>query len=120
MSRTIRTQVLFSITAALAAGSPFRAPLAAQSVETIVHRTPRAAPSSEDERQLRRLERQADSLTQLYNERADMGEAQRLALGQQLDRTVGQIEALERRIAEANARQMGVRVQMAPMVDERA
>jgi C-terminal processing protease CtpA/Prc len=120
MSRTIRTPLLFSITAALAAGSPVRAPLVAQSVETIVRRTPRAATSGDDERELRRLERQADSLTLLYNERADLGEAQRLVVGQQLDRTVTQIEMLERRIAEANARQMRVRVQMAPMIDERA
>ena len=119
MSRTIRTPILCSITLALAAGSPFGAPLAAQSVETIVRRTPRAALSSEDERQLRRLERQADSLTQLYNERADLGEAQRTTLGRQLDWTVDQIEQLERRLAELAARQMRVRVQMAPMVDER-
>ena len=119
MSRPIRTPLLCSITVALAAASPCRAPLAAQTVETIVRRAPRAA-SSDDERQLRRLERQADSLTLLYNERADLGEAQRLVLGQQLDRTVAQIEALERRIAESTARQMRVRVQMAPIVDERA
>jgi hypothetical protein len=120
MSRSIRTPLLFSFTAALAAGSPVRAALAAQSVETVVRRTPRASSSGEDERQLRRLERQADSLTLLYNERADLGEAQRLSIGRQLDRTVAEIESLEQRIAESNARQMRVRVQMAPMVDERA
>jgi C-terminal processing protease CtpA/Prc len=120
MSRSIRTPLLFSVTAALAAGSPIRAPLAAQTVETTVRRTPRAGTASEDERQLRRLERQADSLTLLYNEREDLGEAQRLAVGQQLDHTVAQIEVLARRIAESSARQMRVRVQMAPMVDERA
>ena len=120
MSRTIRTPLLLSISAALAAGSPFRAPLLGQSVESIVRRVPRSAPSSDDERQLRRLERQADSLTLLFNARADLGEAQRLLIGQQLDMTVDQIALLERHIAESNARQMRVRVQMAPMIDERA
>jgi membrane-associated protease RseP (regulator of RpoE activity) len=120
MSRSIRTPLLLSVTAALAAGSPCRAPLAAQSVETIVRRTPRAAGAGEEERQLRRLERQADSLTVLYNERADLGETQRLVVGRQLDRTVAEIELLEQRIAEANLQPMRVRVQMVPMVDERA
>jgi C-terminal processing protease CtpA/Prc len=120
MSRSIRSLLLFSIPAALVAASPCRVPLAAQSVEQIVRRTPRAASAGEEERQLRRLERQADSLTLLYDERADLGEAQRLTIGRQLDRTVAEIESLERRIAEANAPQLRVRVQMAPMVDERA
>jgi PDZ domain len=118
MSRSIRTPLLLSVTAALAAGSPLRAPLAAQGVETVVRRAPRA--ESADERELRRLSRQADSLTMLYNERQDLGEAQRLSIGRQLDRTVGDIEMLAQRMAETNAGQMRVRVQMAPMMDERA
>jgi membrane-associated protease RseP (regulator of RpoE activity) len=120
MSRSIRTPLLLSVTAVLAAGSPLCAPLAAQTVETIVRRTPRPGTAGEDERQLRRLQRQADSLAVLYNERGDLGETQRLTIGRQLDRTVAEIDALEERLAEANTPQMRVRVQMAPMVDERA
>lgn len=120
MSRSSRTPLLLSFTAALAAATPLGAPLSAQSVETVVRRAPRAEAISADERQLRKLELQADSLTQLYNEREDLSEAGRVAIGQQLDRTVAQIEVLARRIAEVNARRMRVRVQMAPMMDERA
>jgi serine protease Do len=120
MSRSIRTPLLLSVTAALAAGAPLCAPLAAQTVETIVRRTPRAGTDGEEERQLRRLARRADSLAMLYNERSDLGESQRLAIGRELDRTVAEIEALDGRLAELNARQMRVRVEMAPLMDERA
>jgi serine protease Do len=85
----------------------------------MIRRTPRPSPSDANERQLRRLGRQADSLAQLYNEREDLTAVQRRAIGETLDRTVAQMEELTQRMAEGDSRMVRVRVQVAPMVDER-
>jgi C-terminal processing protease CtpA/Prc len=118
MVGSIRTPLLFSFTAVLAAGAPTS--LSAQRPDPgVMRRVPRAAPSDTNERQLRRLSRQADSLAQLYNEGEDVTAAQRRAVGEALDRTVAQMEELTQRMAEADSRMVRVRVQVAPMMDER-
>jgi C-terminal processing protease CtpA/Prc len=121
MARSIRTPLLCSLTAAaVASAAPVGAPLHAQRPEAgVVRRTPGAEPADSNERELRRLERRADSLTQVYNESEELSVAQRRAIGAQLDRTVAQIELLARRMAELDSRMMSVRVQVAPMMDER-
>ena len=118
MVGSIRTPLLFSFTAVLAAGAP--GALAAQRTETVgVRRAPRAESGEANERTLRRLSRQADSLAQLYNESEDLTATQRRAVGEALDRTVGQIEELTQRMADADPGMVRVRVQVAPMIDER-
>jgi serine protease Do len=120
MVRSIRFPLCLTITVAAATGAPVRAPLAAQRAEvTVMRRAPRAEPADTNERQLRRLERKADSLSQLYNEGDDLSMAQRRSIGDELDRTVAQIEELAGRMAQMDSRLMRVRVQVAPMVDER-
>jgi serine protease Do len=120
MVRSLRTPLCLTITVAVATGAPLRAPLAAQRTEVgAMRRAPRAESADTSERQLRRLERRADSLSQLYNEGEDLSIAQRRGIGDELDRTVGQIEELARRMAQMDSRLMRVRVQVAPMVDER-
>lgn len=120
MVRSIRTPLCLTITVVAATGAPLRAPLVAQRAEVgAMRRVPRAEPADTNERQLRRLERRADSLSQLYNEGDDLSIAQRRSIGDELDRTVGQIEELARRMAQMDSRLMRVQVQVAPMVDER-
>ena len=116
MVRSIRTPLILAVAALLPAG----ATLHAQRAEAgAVRRTPRAEPADSNERQLRRLERAADSLAQLYNDVDDLSVARRRAIGDELDRTVAQIEALTRRMSAMDSRLLRVRVQVAPMVDER-
>ena len=113
---SIRTPLLFSFTTVLA----IAAPLQAQRAEAgSMRRTPRAEPADTNERQLRRLERRADSLAQLYNEGEELSAVQRRGIGEELDRTVAQIEELARRMSESDSRLLRVRVQVAPMMDER-
>lgn len=120
MVRSIRTPLFLSVTtAAFAIGTPLAPPLLAQRTETVVRRAPRAQSADSDERQLRRLERQADSLAQLYTESTALSDVQRRMAGEALDRTVAQIDVLSRRMAEVDARRMSVRVQVAPMMNER-
>jgi serine protease Do len=117
MVGSLRTPLLFSFTAVLAAGAPTA--LLAQRTEVTTRRAPRAEPVEANDRQLRRLGRQADSLAQLYNESEELTAVQRRAVGEALDRTVAQIEELTQRMAEADSRMVRVRVQVAPMMDER-
>ena len=114
----IRTPLSLSLSlaAVLAAGAPLHAQRADAGA---ARRAPRAEPAEGDEQQLRRLERRADSLTQLYSESDELSAAQRHAVGVELDRTMARIEELARRIAGAASRAMGLRVRVAPMVDER-
>jgi serine protease Do len=117
---SIRTPLLVSFTVVLATGAPARVPLFAQRAETgVMRRTPRAEPADTNERQLRRLEQRADSLAQLYNDGEDLSVSRRRSIGEELDRTVAQIEALARRISELDSRMVRVRVQVEPMMDER-
>lgn len=120
MVRSIRTPLCLTITVVAATGAPLRAPLVAQRAEVgATRRALRAEPGDTNERQLRRLERKADSLSQLYNEGEDLSIVQRRSIGDELDRTVGQIEELARRMAQMDSRLMRVQVQVAPMMDER-
>lgn len=84
-----------------------------------MRRTPRAEAADSNERQLHRLERKADSLAQLYNEGEELSAVRRRAVGEELDRTVAQVEELARRMSESESRLVRVRVQVAPMMDER-
>jgi serine protease Do len=116
MVRSIRTPLLCSFTAVLASG----APLHAQRAEAGgMRRAPRAEAADTNERQLRRLERRADSLAQLYNEGEELSAAQRRAVGEELDRTMAQVDALARRMAAPDPRMVRMRVQVQPMIDER-
>lgn len=84
---------------------------------------PRRVPAAEREdgaRQLRRLERRADSLAQLYSDADELSAAQRRAVGEELDRTVGQIDVLLRGMGRAGSLVERVRVQLPPMIDERS
>ena len=115
----ISTPLLFSVTAVLAAGAPTRAPLLAQRAEVSVMRRAPRTEADTNERELRRLEHRADSLSQRYNDGEDLSVAQRRSIGEELDRTVAQLETLARRMSEASSRMIRVRVQVAPMIDER-
>jgi S1-C subfamily serine protease len=96
MVSMIRTPLLFSVTLVLAGVS-----LPAQQREIIIRRSPRAEGSDSTDRQLRRLERMADSLARLFNDE-DRSLAERRGIGDSLDRTVRQIQELARRAAEAD------------------
>ena len=116
MVRSLRTRIFFSFSAVLASGAP--AGLLAQRTEIVTRHAPRAE-GGDQSAQLRRLGRQADSLAQLYNDNEELTAVQRRAVGEALDRTVGQIEELMQRVADTDSRLMRVRVQVAPMIDER-
>jgi serine protease Do len=68
------------------------------------------------ERQLRALERRADSLANLYNAADELTVAERRRVGEMLDRTVEQIEALSARLAGMDAAEEAgaVRLRLAP------
>ena len=94
MSRPMLLRPLIALSVALVAGVPVRAVLGAQATETVVRRAPRAAADDSSDRQLRRLERRADSLAQLYTESGDLSAGERRGIGDALDRTVQQIEMI--------------------------
>ena len=120
MARCIGTPLLFSVTVSLAAGAPMPAALHAQRAEGgASRRASRAESSDAYERELRRLEHTADSLAQLYSEGEEMSIARRRAIGDELDGTMARIEELARRMSDSDARLFRVRVQVAPMMDER-
>lgn len=120
MACSIRTPLLCSITVVLVAGAPMRAVLHAQRAEAgASRRAPRAESSDANPRELRRLEHAADSLAQLYSEGEEMSIARRRAIGDELDGTMARIEELARRMSDSDARLLRVRVQVAPMMDER-
>jgi C-terminal processing protease CtpA/Prc len=102
MVSMIRTPLLFSVSLVFAAGVS----LPAQQREIIVRRAPRAEGGDSTERQLRRLERIADSLARLFND-DDRSLAERRGIGDSLDRTVRQIQELARRAAEADGSPRG-------------
>jgi S1-C subfamily serine protease len=102
MVSMIRTPLLFSVSLVFAAGVS----LPAQQREIIVRRAPRAEGGDSIDRQLRRLERIADSLARLFND-DDRSLAERRGIGDSLDRTVRQIQELARRAAEAEGSPRG-------------
>ncbi|MFL5605761.1 MAG: PDZ domain-containing protein [Gemmatimonadaceae bacterium] len=112
----IRTPILFSVTLVLAAGVS----LPAQQREIVVRRSVRAEGGDSTERQLRRLERIADSLARLFNDE-DRSLAERRNIGDSLDRTVRQIQELEHRAAELDgAPRQRMELRMAPGSGDRA
>jgi len=121
MLHAFRPSLLASLGVVLVAGA---APLAAQQrAEVTTRRAPRASSASVAERQLRALERRADSLAYLYNEADELSVAERRRVGEMLDRTVEQIESLSTRLAMMDAGDgMGgtVRVRLAPMTGSQA
>jgi serine protease Do len=74
------------------------------------------------ERQLRQLERRADSLARIFNDSAELTIAERRRIGETLDRTVEQIERLSMRLAGLNPDDTfdggRLRIQVAPMTSE--
>ena len=119
MSRPMLLRPLIALSVVLVAGSPVHALLAAQTTETVVRRAPRAASDDSSDRRLRKLERRADSLAQLYTESGDLSAGERRGIGDALDRTVQQIETIARRMTDRGRALMRVQVQVAPMMDER-
>ena len=99
MVRPTRTPVLLSFALVLGA----RLPLAAQ----MPRRAARAESGDSVERQLRRLERRADSLVRIYDDN-DLVAAERRAVGDSLDRTMAQIDSLARNLG-ASARPAAAR-----------
>jgi len=74
---------------------------AQQRVEVTTRGAPRAEGGSSQ--QLRALQQRADSLARLYNDADELSLAQRQRVGEQLDRTVEQIELLTARMAESGS-----------------
>ena len=107
--------VLF-VVAALPAGAQ------QQRVEIRSLRSTRAEPDS-NERQLRRLQRQLDSLARLYNEHDDLTMAERKRVEDELARTVRRLEEIVARMDPDEPMALAgdhVRIQMAPQDVERA
>ena len=110
MRHSLRPSFLVTVGVALVSGA---LPLAAQRTNVTVRGEARM--ESARERQLRALERRADSLAYLYNEADELTVAERRRVGEMLDRTVEQIEALSTRLAMDAAEEGGaVRVRLAP------
>jgi C-terminal processing protease CtpA/Prc len=100
-------------------------PLAAQQqrVEVTRLRSTHAEPADSNERQLRRFQRQLDSLARFYNERDDLTMAERKRVEGELARTVQRLEDIVSRMdsEEPMARATDhVRILMAPQALERA
>jgi len=111
MRHPMRSSVLASLGVALAAGA---LPLAAQVTSVTVRGGARV--ESANERQLRALERRADSLAYLYNEADELSVAERRRVGEMLDHTVEQIEQLSVRVANMDRGDANgmMRVRLAP------
>lgn len=114
--------MLASLAVLLVAGA---VPLAAQQrIEITRLRAPRAEPTDSNERQLRRSQRQLDSLARLYNEHDDLTTAERKRVEDELARTVRRLEGVFARM-EADEDQVvrsgdRLRIQMAPQAMRRA
>jgi len=98
MRHSLRPSLLVTLGVALVSGA---LPLGAQRTTVTVRGGARVETASE--RQLRALERRADSLAYLYNEADELSIAERRRVGEMLDRTVEQIEALSARLASLDA-----------------
>lgn len=119
MLHPLRSPLLASLGIAIVTGAT---PLAAQRTSVTVRGGARAESASE--RQLRALERRADSLAYLYNEADELSSAERRRVGEILDRTVAQIDLLSARLAQmrgGEARSDGeIRVRLSPMSGDAA
>jgi serine protease Do len=116
MARMTRTPLLLSVTLVLVAGVS----LHAQQREIVVRRVPRAEGGGDSTaRQLRRLERTADSLARLFNDE-DRSPVERRGIGDLLDRTVRQIQELAAELAGTPRGRMELRGMMATTPTDRA
>ena len=100
-------------------------PLAAQQrIEIVRARAPQAEPADSTERQLRRLQRQLDSLARVYNEHDDLTMAERKRVEEDLGRAIKRMTDLSawmNRSAESMMRPGDqIRIQMAPQTAVRA
>jgi Periplasmic protease len=99
-------------------------PLGAQQqrVEVTHLRSSRAELSDSSERQIRRLQRQLDSLSRLYNEHDDLTMTERKRVEDELGRTMQRLEEISSRMdSEPMVRAKDhVRIMMAPQALERA
>jgi S1-C subfamily serine protease len=105
----IRTPLLLSVTLVLVAGAPLHAQR-----EIVIRRSARPEAGDSTERQLRRLERTADSLARLFNDGDELSAVERRGIGDSLDRIVRQIQELAPRA------HVVVRGMMAPAPNDRA
>ena len=117
MVRVFRTSFLHSTFFAGIALVGAGLPLAAQR-DAAPRRTSRAADDA-TARQLRLLERRVDSLSQLYSDADDLSAAQRRALGEELNRTVEQLDELMNGASRAGLLHDRVRAPLPPLMDER-
>ena len=86
-------------------------------------RSAHAEPADSSERQLRRLQRQLDSLARVYNEHDDLTMVERKHVEEELGRTVQRLEDVLARMDSENPMMRAsdhVRTQMAPQALERA
>jgi S1-C subfamily serine protease len=128
MDRPVRTSLLLSFTAVLAAGAPAgaHAQRSESAAGTGSRRASRAELADSTVRQLRRLERRADSLARIYHDNDELTAAERRSIGDALDQTVAQIEDVAQRIGggpviAGSPRARGeIHLRMAPSMDERA
>ena len=114
--------LLASLAVLIAAGAM---PLAAQQrIEVMRTRSARAESADSTERQLRKLQRQLDSLTRVYNDHDELTMAERKNLEEELGRTVSRLEEISARMNLARDKMMRAgeqfRIQMAPRMAERA
>lgn len=97
-------------------------PLCAQQrVEITTRRAPRADPGDSTERQVRKLQRQLDSLTRTFTESDGFSSVERRRLEDDLSRTVRQLVELSTRLDDSNDRAPRfndvIRLRMTPMGD---
>ena len=115
--------LLASLAVLLAAGLM---PLAAQPqrVEVMRTRSSRAEPSDSTERQLRRLQRQLDSLARVYNDHDDLTMAERRRVESELGWTLKRLEDISAQMNLATEQMMRsgdqIHIQMAPQMAKRA
>ncbi|MEO8619606.1 MAG: PDZ domain-containing protein [bacterium] len=117
------TPLVASLAVLLASGL---LPLSAQQqrVEIVRARAPLAEQADSTDRQLRRLQRQLDSLARVYNEQDGLTIAQRKRVEDELGRTIKRLDDLSTRMNRAPSQMLRpgdqIRIQMMPQVAERA
>ncbi|CAN5449872.1 hypothetical protein BH09GEM1_BH09GEM1_36650 [soil metagenome] len=122
--RTLTQRSVLASLAVLCAASALPLGAQQQRIEITRLRAARVEPADSNERQLRRYQRQLDSLARLYNEHDDLTMADRRRVEDELAVTVKRLEVLFARV-DSDAVQMvhsgnRVRIEMAPQAMERA
>ena len=122
--RTIAQRSVLASLAVLIAASAL--PVGAQQhrIEVTRLRSPRAEPADSNERQLRRFQRQLDSLARVFNERDDLTMADRKRVEDELGRTVRRVEEIFARMDVDAAPMVAsgdrIHIQLAPLAMKRA